>query len=121
MRLEASPADRSRAFAPGLRLKALSRLALLVLCVGLFQTACDEDNPPLLGTGGGGGGNGSQDSLVSAFNILSGDEQTGSTWNIFGEAVSGELSGKSMTSVVKVDHFWFSWAAFKPLTIIYQP
>jgi hypothetical protein len=49
------------------------------------------------------------------------DEQTGSTWNIFGEAVSGELSGKSMTSVVKVDHFWFSWAAFRPETRIYQP
>jgi hypothetical protein len=49
------------------------------------------------------------------------DEQTGSTWNIFGEAVSGELSGKSLTPVVKVDHFWFSWAAFRPETRIYQP
>jgi hypothetical protein len=49
------------------------------------------------------------------------DEQTGSTWNIFGEAVSGELSGQSLKSVVKVDHFWFSWAAFRPETRIYQP
>jgi hypothetical protein len=49
------------------------------------------------------------------------DEQTGSTWNIFGEAVSGEMTGKSLKAVVKVDHFWFSWAAFRPETRVYQP
>ncbi|MCL4267750.1 MAG: DUF3179 domain-containing protein [Anaerolineae bacterium] len=49
------------------------------------------------------------------------DEQTGSTWNIFGQAVAGELAGQSLTPVVKVDHFWFSWAAFQPDTRIYQP
>jgi hypothetical protein len=49
------------------------------------------------------------------------DDQTGSTWNIFGEAISGELVGRSLTSVVKVDHFWFSWVAFRPDTRIYQP
>lgn len=49
------------------------------------------------------------------------DEQTGSTWNIFGQAVAGELAGQSLTPVVKVDHFWFSWAAFRPDTRIYQP
>ena len=49
------------------------------------------------------------------------DEQTGSVWNVLGRAVSGELEGSQLTSVVKVDHFWFSWAAFKPETRIYQP
>jgi hypothetical protein len=48
------------------------------------------------------------------------DEQTGSTWNIFGEATAGELAGEVLTPVVKVDHFWFSWAAFRPDTRIYQ-
>lgn len=48
------------------------------------------------------------------------DVQTGSTWNIFGQAISGELVGQSLTPVVKVDHFWFSWAAFRPDTRIYQ-
>jgi hypothetical protein len=48
------------------------------------------------------------------------DEQTNSVWNIFGEAVSGELAGEMLTAVVKVDHFWFSWAAFRPDTRIYQ-
>jgi len=49
------------------------------------------------------------------------DDQTGSTWNILGEAIDGELEGQSLTPVVKVDHFWFSWAAFRPDTRVYQP
>lgn len=49
------------------------------------------------------------------------DDQTGSTWNILGQAVDGELAGAQLTPVVKVDHFWFSWAAFRPDTRIYQP
>jgi hypothetical protein len=48
------------------------------------------------------------------------DEQTGSTWNILGEATAGGLAGAVLTPVVKVDHFWFSWAAFRPDTRIYQ-
>ena len=49
------------------------------------------------------------------------DTQTGSEWNIFGQAVAGELKGKQLTPLVSINHFWFSWAAFKPETMIYQP
>ncbi len=49
------------------------------------------------------------------------DEETGSTWNIFGEAIEGELKGEFLSPVVAVNHFWFSWAAFKPETRVYQP
>ncbi len=49
------------------------------------------------------------------------DDQTGSTWNILGKAVKGELAGQALTAVVHVNHFWFSWAAFKPETRVYQP
>ncbi|MCP4139803.1 MAG: DUF3179 domain-containing protein [Chloroflexi bacterium] len=49
------------------------------------------------------------------------DNETGSTWNIFGEAVEGELKGEKLSPVVAVNHFWFSWAAFKPETRVYQP
>ncbi len=48
------------------------------------------------------------------------DDQTGSTWNILGQAVKGSLAGKSLSPIVHGDHFWFSWAAFKPDTVIYQ-
>lgn len=47
------------------------------------------------------------------------DEETGSRWNILGQAIDGPLSGEHLTPVVHGDHFWFSWAAFKPDTIIY--
>jgi len=49
------------------------------------------------------------------------DEATGGSWSIFGEAVEGELAGESLSPVVAVNHFWFSWAAFKPETRVYQP
>ncbi len=49
------------------------------------------------------------------------DEETTSVWNIFGEAVEGKLKGEKLSPVVSVNHFWFSWAAFKPETRIYAP
>ena len=49
------------------------------------------------------------------------DDETSSEWNIFGEAIVGELVGETLTPIVSVNHFWFSWAAFKPETRIYQP
>jgi hypothetical protein len=49
------------------------------------------------------------------------DTSTGSEWNIFGQAVAGELIGSQLEPVVSINHFWFSWAAFKPETRIYQP
>ena len=48
------------------------------------------------------------------------DEQTGSEWNILGKAIDGPLAGESLTPIVHADHFWFSWAAFKPDTTVYQ-
>jgi hypothetical protein len=49
------------------------------------------------------------------------DEQTGSVWNARGQAINGELEGQELEPAVAVNHFWFSWAAFKPETRIYQP
>ncbi len=36
------------------------------------------------------------------------DNETGSEWDVLGQAVSGLLAGKQLTSVVAVNHFWFS-------------
>jgi hypothetical protein len=47
------------------------------------------------------------------------DQETGSTWNIFGQAVDGPMKGQSLAPVVSINHFWFSWAAFRPDTRIY--
>ena len=47
------------------------------------------------------------------------DAETGSTWNIVGHAIEGELAGTQLEPIVHADHFWFSWAAFRPDTLIY--
>ncbi len=47
------------------------------------------------------------------------DEETGSTWNAFGEAIAGELAGSQLNWVHAFPHFWFAWAAFHPDTEVY--
>jgi hypothetical protein len=46
------------------------------------------------------------------------DEQTGSTWNLLGEAIDGELAGTQLEAVSRDDTFWFVWFAFQPETTI---
>jgi hypothetical protein len=49
------------------------------------------------------------------------DQETRTRWDILGQALAGELVGERLTQVVAVNHFWFSWVAFKPETLVYQP
>jgi hypothetical protein len=44
------------------------------------------------------------------------DHETGSRWNLLGEAVAGTLTGRRLRPVEHVDTFWFAWAAFSPDT-----
>jgi hypothetical protein len=46
------------------------------------------------------------------------DSETGSIWNLAGQAVEGELKGARLERIQSTDHFWFSWAAFYPETVI---
>lgn len=46
------------------------------------------------------------------------DAETGSTWNLFGEAVDGDLAGTQLDPVVHVDTFWFAWSTFRPDTVV---
>ncbi len=48
------------------------------------------------------------------------DEQTGSTWNAYGEAIAGSLQGRELEWVDAFPHFWFAWAAFHPETEVYS-
>ncbi len=62
------------------------------------------------------------DGEILSFVLVDGaiqDEQTGSTWNIFGTAVDGPLAGSQLRQLNAFPHFWFSWAAFYPETVIY--
>jgi hypothetical protein len=49
------------------------------------------------------------------------DEQTQSQWNSFGQAIEGPLEGAALTPIPAINHFWFSWVAFRPETRIYEP
>jgi len=46
------------------------------------------------------------------------DAETGSTWNILGQAVAGPLAGTSMERVPHLDTFWFAWSTYRPGTDI---
>ena len=48
------------------------------------------------------------------------DNETGSSWNILGEAIQGPSAGKRLTPIAHTNSFWFAIAAFKPDTQIYQ-
>ena len=37
------------------------------------------------------------------------DDQTGTSWNILGEALEGEMAGKALTPIVHGNHFWLAW------------
>lgn len=54
----------------------------------------------------------------SASNTLR-DNETGSTWNLFGEAIAGELEGEQLRLLIAAPHYWFAWAAFHPETVVY--
>ena len=49
------------------------------------------------------------------------DEQTGSAWNIFGQAISGPLAGTQLTPIPgRIGQLWFSWAVYRPDTVVYE-
>ncbi|MFW6082629.1 MAG: DUF3179 domain-containing (seleno)protein [Chloroflexota bacterium] len=48
------------------------------------------------------------------------DEETGTEWDVLGSGVNGSLAGQQLQPVVSINHFWFSWAAFRPETRIYS-
>lgn len=47
------------------------------------------------------------------------DQQTSSSWDQFGRAVAGPLTGTRLPPVTAMDSFWFDWAAFHPDTTIW--
>jgi hypothetical protein len=49
------------------------------------------------------------------------DDQTGTAWTILGRAVEGRLAGRQLAPVVHGNHFWFSWASYRPQTRVYRP
>ena len=54
--------------------------------------------------------------FTSADDELFVDDQTGSTWNVLGDAIDGPLAGSQLEAISHVDTFWFAWSTFRPDT-----
>ena len=54
--------------------------------------------------------------LVSREPFRMTDNETGSVWNMKGEAISGQLSGAKLNQIPAHNAFWFAWAVFWPQT-----
>jgi hypothetical protein len=56
------------------------------------------------------------DGAVLAFTAIADaaftDAETGSTWNILGEAIDGPLAGAELELAIHQNEFWFAWSAF---------
>lgn len=48
------------------------------------------------------------------------DVESGSRWNVLGEAVAGPLRGRRLEPVTHLDTFWFAWVAFQPGTTLHR-
>lgn len=49
------------------------------------------------------------------------DQETGTLWNILGEALEGELAGSKLDRPSAMTAYWFAWAGFYTQTDIYSP
>jgi Protein of unknown function (DUF3179) len=61
------------------------------------------------------------DGRVLEFTLKDGryvDRETGSQWNVLGEAIDGPLKGKRLPALDSGVHFAFAWLAFNPASEI---
>ena len=48
------------------------------------------------------------------------DDETGSTWTLLGEAISGPLIGQRLIVATHRNEFWFAWGAFFPDASVFE-
>lgn len=63
------------------------------------------------------------DGQILSFKHVNGmfvDRETGSMWDITGQAVQGKLKGKRLAPIIHGDYFAFAWFAFRPQTKVYR-
>ena len=49
------------------------------------------------------------------------DRETGTLWNVTGQALEGELEGAHLEPIATYSAFWFAWVVFQPETEIWFP
>ena len=73
----------------------------------ILYTSCFDANGGLFET------------LLDSEDAVFSDEQTGSSWNILGQAIAGPLAGAELDLAVHQNEFWFAWAAFNDGSPVY--
>jgi hypothetical protein len=48
------------------------------------------------------------------------DVETGTRWNMLGQAIAGPLRGESLEQIPAYNSMWFAWAAYWPETLVWQ-
>jgi hypothetical protein len=48
------------------------------------------------------------------------DVQTGSEWDVSGQAVSGPLNGRRLARIPLISDYWFDWRTYHPDTTVYR-
>ncbi|MFQ5674282.1 MAG: DUF3179 domain-containing protein [bacterium] len=57
---------------------------------------------------------------VDSFPFTFQDAETGSTWNVLGEAIEGPLSGTKLKRTLSYNAYWFAWATFFNDAVIFE-
>jgi len=57
---------------------------------------------------------------VTDFPFTFKDNETGSTWNVLGEAIDGSLAGMQLEQTKSFNAYWFAWGTFYLGSEIYQ-
>ena len=58
--------------------------------------------------------------LISLANVQFVDDETGSVWDIEGNAVEGSLKGEKMDRAISFIAYWFAWSAFNRDTELWE-
>ena len=101
----------------------LSCFALAFLVFAVFSCS-DDDNPTRAIDSDDQTGD--QDDLPNTVQLpessllLFRDKETGSVWNLRGEAVAGELEGTHLRQLPAYSAYWFAWSSFWPNTSIWN-
>ena len=62
---------------------------------------------------------GTRPAITSAELLQFRDTETGSIWNLKGEAVDGPLQGGRLLQIPAYSAYWFTWASFWPHTSVW--
>jgi hypothetical protein len=101
------------------------RLRVLPALFALTLFSCGDDDRPTRSIGsddqsGDRSGPANVIQLPESSLLLFKDRETGSVWNLRGEALTGELEGAQLQQLPAYSAYWFAWSSFWPGTSVWN-